>query len=115
VKAFPVLIAALIAGAAFTLALFVSQPQPQHNIVGGVGDNRSLPVAFENATNLTNNGQDSVYGQVAAWNSSVFVVWQDSVGCSNYDIFIQKSDDNGTTFGSPVNLSKNAGTSECSR
>lgn len=71
-----------------------------------------MPVVFENATNLTNNDQDSVYGQVAAWDSRVYVIWQDSVSGRNYDIFIIKSVDNGTTFGPPLNLSNNLGFSE---
>jgi hypothetical protein len=69
-------------------------------------------VVFDNATNLTNNEQDSVYGQVAAWDSSVYVLWQDSVSGRNYDIFIKKSTDNGTTFGTSANLSNNPGFSE---
>lgn len=76
--------------------------------------NNSLPVVFENATNLTNNPLDSVYGQVAAWNSHVYVLWQDSMPSDNrnYDIFIKNSVNNGTTFGVPVNLSNNSGFSE---
>lgn len=84
----------------------------QNDIVGGLGDNDLPPVVFENATNLTNNEQDSVYGQVAAWDSSVYVVWQDSISGRNYDIFMIKSADKGTSFGSPLNLSNNAGFSE---
>jgi hypothetical protein len=73
-----------------------------------------VPVVFENATNLTNNPMDSVYGQVAAWNNNVYMLWQDSMppGYTNYDIFIKSSNDKGTTFGSPVNLSNNSGFSE---
>ena len=57
---------------------------------------------------------DSVYGQVAAWNSNVYLLWQDSIPSdyTNYDIFIKNSNDNGTTFGSSVNLSNNSGFSE---
>jgi hypothetical protein len=66
---------------------------------------------FENATNLTNNPMDSVYGQVAAWDNNVYTLWQDSVppGFTNYDIFIKTNSDNGTTFGEPINLSDNPG------
>jgi hypothetical protein len=119
VKAFPILIAVLIAGgAASVLAfLFYYQYPPselQYSIVSEFGDNDSLPVVFENATNLTNNPLDSVYGQVAAWNNNVYVLWQDSTppGYTNYDIFIKNSVDNGNTFGSPINLSNNSGFSE---
>jgi hypothetical protein len=109
VKALVVLIIALIvAGVAAAVAWIYYQPvQPQRDIVSG-----PLLVVFENATNLTNNKQDSVYGQVAAWGSGVYVIWQDSVSGRNYDIFITKSTDNGTSFGTPLNLSNNIGLSE---
>jgi hypothetical protein len=119
VKVYAVLIAALIAGAAVTFlaSSFYNpfQPHPlQYSIVSESRDNNSVPVVFENATNLTNNPMDSVYGQVAAWNNNVYMLWQDSMppGYTNYDIFIKSSNDKGTTFGSPVNLSNNSGFSE---
>ena len=118
-KVFPILIAALIAGGAASILafLFYYQYPPnqlQYSIVSESRDNNSLPVVFENATNLTNNPMDSVYGQVAAWNSNVYLLWQDSIPSdyTNYDIFIKNSNDNGTTFGSSVNLSNNSGFSE---
>ena len=118
-KIFAVLIGALIAGGAATVLAFSFyypfQPnQLQYSIVSESKDNNSLPVVFENATNLTNNQMDSVYGQVAAWNSNVYLLWQDSIPSdhTNYDIFIKNSNDNGTTFGSSVNLSNNSGFSE---
>jgi hypothetical protein len=119
VKIFAVLIGALIAGGAATVLAFSFyypfQPnQLQYSIVSESRDNNSLPIVFENATNLTNNPMDSVYGQVAAWNSNVYLLWQDSIPSdhTNYDIFIKNSNDNGTTFGSSVNLSNNSGFSE---
>lgn len=118
-KVYAVLIAALIIGGAVTViaSLFYYPFQPntlQYSIVSESRDNNSVPVVFENATNLTNNPTDSVYGQVAAWNNNVYMLWQDSTppGYTNYDIFIKSSNDNGTTFGSPVNLSNNSGFSE---
>ena len=118
-KVYAVLIAALIAGGAVTVLAssfyYPFQPNPlQYSIVSESRDNNSEPVVFQNATNLTNNPMDSVYGQVAAWNNNVYMLWQDSVppGHTNYDIFIKSSNDNGTTFGSPVNLSNNSGFSE---
>jgi hypothetical protein len=114
-----VLIAALIGGGALTvlasLFYYPFQPNPLHyGVVSESRDNNSVPVVFENATNLTNNPMDSVYGQVAAWNNNVYMLWQDSTppGYTNYDIFMKSSSDNGTTFGSPVNLSDNSGFSE---
>jgi hypothetical protein len=119
VKIFAVLIGALIAGGAATVLAFLFyypfQPnQLQYSIVSESRDNNSLPVVFENATNLTNNPMDSVYGQVAAWNSNVYLLWQDSIPSdhTNYDIFIKNSNDNGTTFGPSINLSNNSGFSE---
>jgi len=119
VKIFAVLIGALIAGGAATVLAFSFyypfQPNPlQYSIVSESRDNNSLPVVFENATNLTNNPMDSVYGQVAAWNSNVYLLWQDSIPSdyTNYDIFIKSSNDNGTTFRPSVNLSNNSGFSE---
>lgn len=118
-KVYGVLIAALIAGGAVTVLAssfyYPFQPNPlQYSIVSESRDNNSVPVVFENATNLTNNPMDSVYGQVAAWNNNVYMLWQDSMppGYTNYDIFIKSSNDKGTTFGSPVNLSNNSGFSE---
>ena len=118
-KVYAVLIAVLIAGGAVTVIAsffyYPFQPNPlQYSIVSESRDNNSVPVVFENATNLTNNPMDSVYGQVAAWNDNVYMLWQDSTppGYTNYDIFIKSSNDNGTTFGSPINLSNNPGFSE---
>lgn len=108
-----VLAIALVAGViAISLAMIFSQPQAERGIISGPNDAGSLQVVFENATNLTENNQDSVYGQVAAWNSSVYVIWQDSVSGRNYDVFVKKSIDNGTNFGKPVNISNNPGFSE---
>jgi hypothetical protein len=111
--------AALISGGAVTILAsffyYPFQPNPlQYSIVSESRDGNSVPIVFENATNLTNNPMDSVYGQVAAWNDNVYMLWQDSMppGYTNYDIFVKSSNDNGTTFGSPINLSDNSGFSE---
>ena len=69
-----------------------------------------------NITNLTNNNEDSIYGQIEAFDNNVYVVWQESVSKNfpehNYDIFFIKSEDNGKTFGMPINLSNNTEFSE---
>ena len=69
-----------------------------------------------NITNLTNNNEDSIYGQIEAFGNNVYVVWQESVSKNlpehNYDIFFIKSEDNGKTFGMPINLSNNTEFSE---
>lgn len=90
-----------------------TSPQPNTQIAG---------IRFDKATNLTNNTQDSVYGQVVAAENNVHVVWQDSVSSAeptdsrylgrNYDIFMITSTDGGDSFGAPINLSTNPGFSE---
>ena len=69
-----------------------------------------------NITNLTNNGEDSIYGQIESFENNVYVVWQESVTKSlpehNYDIFFIKSEDNGKTFSKAINLSNSTGFSE---
>ncbi len=65
--------------------------------------------------NLTQNEDDSVYPQISSSLENIYIVWQESVGSyatSNYDIFFKKSNDNGDTFDSPINLSNNTGFSE---
>src|SRR5215217_6381365 len=118
-RGFHILIAALIVGGtSFLSFLFYYQYSPsqlQYSIVSeSRDDTNSVPVVFENATNLTNNPRDSVYGQVAARNNNVYVLWEESMPSDyrNYDIFLKNSVDNGSTFGSPVNLSNNSGFSE---
>ncbi len=119
-KFFAILTVALIATSGGMIVLaslfhYPIQPNPlQYNIVSESGDKNPVPVAFENATNLTNNPMDSVYGQVAAWDNNVYMLWENSMppGFRNYDIFIKSSADNGTTFGAPINLSNNSGFSE---
>ena len=40
--------------------------------------NHSLRLGFENTTNLSNNAEDSVYGQVGSSGDNIYVVWQES-------------------------------------
>jgi len=79
-------------------------------------DLRIINYSNLNITNLTNNNEDSIYSQIAAFENNVYVVWQESVTKSfpehNYDIFFIKSEDKGETFGIPINLSNNTEFSE---
>src|SRR5688500_1208799 len=81
-------------------------------------NNDSIIINYTNSniTNLTNNNEDSIYGQIEAFENYVYVVWQESVTKSlpehNYDIFFIKSEDKGKTFGMPINLSNNTEFSE---
>ena len=76
-------------------------------------NNDSIIINYSNSnlTNLTNNNEDSIYGQIAAFENNVYVVWQESVTESlpehNYDIFFVRSEDKGKTFEMPINLSNN--------
>lgn len=69
-----------------------------------------------NTTNLTNNSEDSIYGQIESFENNIYVVWQESVTETlpehNYDIFFIKSEDNGKTFSKAVNLSNSTEFSE---
>jgi hypothetical protein len=69
-----------------------------------------------NITNLTDNDEDSIYGQIESFENNIYVVWQESVAGSfpqhNYDIFFIKSKDNGRTFSKAINLSNSTQFSE---
>jgi hypothetical protein len=74
-------------------------------------------INFRNVTNLTDNPQDSVYGQIATVSgNNVYMIWQDSMpgnNIRNYDVFFKKSNDSANTFSKEViNLSNNNGFSE---
>ena len=65
--------------------------------------------------NLSQNQNDSVYPQIAAWKNNVYVVWSESTQSftdNNYDIYFKASSDGGITFGRTINLSDNPSFSE---
>jgi hypothetical protein len=125
VKLVAVLASLSVVAAAAAVLLYYYSPSTQ-DVSGQVTTPMPLPQAaglqFEKAVNLTNNTNDSVYGQVVASGDNVYVVWQDSIPSSgsgigiyvgrNYDIFVIESTDAGVSFGAPVNLSVNPGFSE---
>jgi hypothetical protein len=91
----------------------------QNKLIEKIGQNNNSTIINypnSNITNLTNNSEDSIYGQIAAFENNIYVVWQESVTETlpehNYDIFFIKSEDNGTTFSDPINLSNNIEYSE---
>ncbi|HXV88233.1 MAG TPA: sialidase family protein [Nitrososphaeraceae archaeon] len=79
-------------------------------------DYRMISYPNSNVTNLTNNNEDSIYGQIESFENNIYVVWQESVSESlpklNYDIFFIKSEDNGKTFSKAINLSNSTKFSE---
>jgi hypothetical protein len=77
--------------------------------------NQSLLIDFDDTLNLSDNTEDSVYGQVGSSDNKIYVVWQESVPDSidrNYEIFFKKSSDRGNSFGEKIRLSDNIGFSE---
>jgi len=77
--------------------------------------NQSRLIEFDDVVNLTNNNEDSVYGQVGRSNNNTYVVWQESVPGNtdrNYEIFFKKSSDDGNSFGERIQVSDNIGFSE---
>jgi hypothetical protein len=73
-------------------------------------------IGFSNATNLTDNPNDSVYPQIAASENNVYAVWEDSttpdLSNNNYDIYIKKSADWGESFAGNTNSSATDTTTE---
>ena len=66
---------------------------------------------FATPINLSNNAGVSFNPQIATSGNNVYVTWQDSTP-GNYDIFFAASNTNGASFGTPINLSNNAGGSQ---
>ncbi len=91
-------------------------PSNSFKIQNSINNNiLSTDFNFSNVTNITNNTLDSVYAQIGAVDNTVYLVWQESINDdskNNYDIFFIKSEDNGSTFSKPINLSNNTGFSE---
>jgi hypothetical protein len=59
---------------------------------------------FAPPVNVSNNAAPSGAPQIIASGNNVYVVWMDKTP-GNYDIFVAKSTDKGSTFGTPVNVS----------
>ena len=68
-------------------------------------------ITFDNATNLSNNTGSSQSPQIESFGNNTFVVWQDN-STGNNDIYLRKSGNEGSSFGSKKNLSNNTGSSQ---
>ena len=66
--------------------------------------------SFGTPINLSNNTGDSRNPQIATSGNNVYVTWYDNTPGNN-DIFVAASSNNGTSFGTPINLSNNPGSS----
>src|SRR5688572_23199726 len=54
----------------------------QNKVVGKIQQNNESVITnypSSNITNLTNNNEDSIYGQIAAFENNVYIVWQESI------------------------------------
>lgn len=76
-------------------------------------DNNNNNISFlghisSNLTNITNNNYDSVYGQIAAIDNNVYIVWQESITDNsnekNYEVYFKKIEDQRNTFSKAINL-----------
>ena len=68
--------------------------------------------SFGPPINISNNAGSSQNPQIAASGNNVYVTWQDNTPTGNIDIFFAVSNNNGTSFGPPINISNNTGSSE---
>jgi hypothetical protein len=62
---------------------------------------------FEPEIKLTGTAASSAEPDITAYGKEVYVVWREG-DRGKTDIFIRKSDDNGATFGPPINVSNNS-------
>jgi hypothetical protein len=67
-------------------------------------------VSFGTPVNLSSNAGNSYDASMVISGSSVLVAWDDDTP-GNSEIFVARSTDGGVSFGTPVNLSSNAGIS----
>jgi aldose sugar dehydrogenase len=70
-----------------------------------------IGITFDNATNLSNNTGSSQAPQVESIGNTTFVVWQDN-STGNDEIYLRKSGNGGSSFGTKKNLSNNTGSSQ---
>ena len=81
-------------------------PAGDKDIFFAVSNNNG--VSFGTPINLSNNTGSSFIAQIAAVGNNVYVAWEDNTP-GNRDIFFAASNNNGTSFGTPINLSNNTG------
>ncbi|MBI3623688.1 hypothetical protein HY212_06450 [Candidatus Pacearchaeota archaeon] len=65
---------------------------------------------FSTSINISGNHGDSILPQMAVSGNNVYVVWNDN-STGKYGILVTKSTDGGMTFGAPVDISRNIGSS----
>ena len=65
--------------------------------------------SFGTPINLSNNTGFSFAPQIATSGNNVYVTWDDDTPAGSRDIFFAASNNNGTSFSTPINLSNNTG------
>jgi len=70
----------------------------------------ATPSGFGTPINISGNNGDSILPQMAVSGNNVFIVWNDN-STGKYGILVAKSTDGGMTFGAPVDISRNIGSS----
>ena len=68
------------------------------------------PSVFSNPLNISNSLGESILPQIAVSGNDVYLLWNDNA-TGKFGIFLTKSTAGGTNFGTPVNISKNIGSS----
>ena len=83
-------------------------PTGNFDILFAVSNNNGT--SFSTPINLSNNTGDSGVSQIAVSGNNVYVTWFDDTP-GNFDIFFAASNNNGTSFSTPINISNNTGDS----
>ena len=65
---------------------------------------------FDAPINISNNSGDSILPEMAVSGNNVFIIWNDN-STGKYGILVTKSTDGGMTFGAPIDISRNIGSS----
>lgn len=69
--------------------------------------------SFEDILNLSNTTGRSANPELVIADKNIYVIWLEDLNNSgNWEIFFKASNDNGTTFNKPINISNNTGLSE---
>jgi hypothetical protein len=70
-------------------------------------------VSFKDVLNLSNTTGRSANPELIISGTNIYVTWLEDLNNSgNWEIFFKASNDNGTTFNKPINISDNKGLSE---
>jgi hypothetical protein len=86
----------------------VTESLPQNNYDIFFIKSQDNGKTFGKPINLSNNTEFSERPQIAVSKNGIFIVWTESINSNNKEIMFTKSEDNGKTFGKPINISNNS-------